>query len=190
MNNYEYIIASLPVPDSSFALDAEALVASIKDQCSPADNKLLDFLLDGFKPANLDRAFYERALKSRNSFIREYFLWDLRVRNTKTVFLNERLERPSGEDVIDIPGGTLFDEEKQVLAVLSTPDILQRERGLDKLMWDKAEDLTLLHNFDIDVILAFVARIMITDRWNKLDPESGRAMFRSLVEEIRQTRLQ
>ena len=55
-------------------------------------------------------------------------------------------------------------------------------------MWQKAEELTMLHLFDIDVILAFIAKIKITDRWNRLDPQTGRRMFRTLVEEIRQTR--
>ena len=74
------------------------------------------------------------------------------------------------------------------MAVLEQSDILSRERGLDKLLWEKAEELTRMDLFDIDVILSFIAKLKITDRWNKLDPRTGREMFRKLVQEIRNTR--
>ena len=55
-------------------------------------------------------------------------------------------------------------------------------------MWAKADELVQMHIFDVDIILAFIAKLKIADRWNKLDPESGREMFRRLVQEIRNTR--
>lgn len=188
MNNYEYIIASLPVPDKAVALDAAALVEEIRGQLSEYDNSLMDILLGGFNPDKLDGAFYRQALASRNPFIREYFLWDLRVRNTKVQYLNGKLGRPENQDVLDLADAVDFDARGTVESILAGTDILQRERDLDSLMWDKCEQLTMLHIFDVDVILAFTARLMITDRWNKLDPATGRELFRSLVEEIRKTR--
>ena len=188
MNNYEYIIASLPVPESARALDADGLVEAIRSQCSPVDNSLIDCLTDGFIPDKLDEEFYRKALRSHNSFIREYFLWDLRVRNTKTEYLNTKLGRPADQDQIKLTEDDDFDEKPQVMSILSGSDILARERGLDDLMWQKADELVQMHLFDVDIILSFIAKIKITDRWNKLDPESGRELFRNLVEEIRQTR--
>ena len=188
MNNYEYIIASLPVPDESTGtLNADAVLAEIKSLCSESDNKLIDMLLDAFSPDKLTAGFYEQALASRNAFLREYLLYDLRVRNTKVDFINRSLGRPEGLDLI--PGDDEeFDGRPEVEAVLEQKDILARERGLDRLMWNKADELALMHLFDLDVILAFVAKIKINDRWNKLDPQTGRELFRRLVEEIRKTR--
>lgn len=188
MNNYEYIIASLPVPDESTGtLNADAVLAEIKSLCSESDNKLIDMLLDAFSPDKLTAGFYEQALASRNAFLREYLHYDLRVRNTKVDFINRSLGRPEGLDLI--PGDDEeFDGRPEVEAVLEQKDILARERGLDRLMWNKADELALMHLFDLDVILAFVAKIKITDRWDKLDPQTGRELFRRLVEEIRKTR--
>ena len=188
MNNYEYIIASLPVPDRAEKLDPEAIIAEIRSQCSDEDNALVDLLLDSFESGNLDRGFYVKALSSRNPFIRDYLGWDLRVRNAKAEYLCGKLGLPADQDTIDLPGSLEFDGRERVDAVLSGTDILAREKGLDDLMWEKAEELTMMHVFDIDVILSFIARIKITDRWNKLDPEKGRSLFRNLVEEIRKTR--
>ncbi len=188
MNNYEYIIACLPVLGEKAALDRDAIMEGIRSQCSPADNALIDILADSFDPGKLDSAFYAGALSCRNSFLRQYLMWDLQVRNTKARYLNRALGRPEDTDTIDLPGALDYDGEESVQAVLSGPDILERERGLDSLMWDKAEKLVELHLFDIDVILSFIARLNIADRWNKLDPQRGRALFKRLVDEIRQTR--
>ena len=188
MNNYEYIIASLPVLDQQGSLDADFWIREIRHQCSEQDNALIDLLLDSQDPDKMDENLYKKALHSSNAFIRDYLMWDLQVRNTKAGYLNGMLGRPEGLDIIDLPGAVDFDEKPSVEEVLNQADILEREKGLDSLMWEKSLDLVRMHIFDMDVILSFIARLKITDRWNKLDPQTGRLMFRSLVEEIRKTR--
>lgn len=186
MNNYEYIIASLPVlGKDARSLDADALVQGIRGQCSASDNALIDRLMDAFDAEKLDAAFYEAALGSRNHFLREFLRFDLQVRNTKVEYLNSVLGRPEGQDVL--PMEEEFDEKPRVMEILSGTDILKREKGLDDLMWEKADSLTQMDLFDIDIILAFIAKIMIASRWSKLDEETGREMFRRLVNEIRKT---
>ena len=71
--------------------------------------------------------------------------------------------------------------------VLACGDILKRERGLDDLRWQKIDELTVLDVFDIEAILGYVAKLKIIDRWLQLDPDSGRALFRRLVDDIRST---
>ena len=39
----------------------------------------------------------------------------------------------------------------------------------------------------MDVILAFLAKGKLIDRWNKLDRKTGEEMFRKLVDEVRGT---
>ena len=198
MSNYEYIIATLPVfGKDAGSLDADALIASIRGLCPERDLPLVDGLLEGFDRERLGYGYYCRALKSRSGFIREYMLYDLQVRNTKTEYLNKALGRPELQDLVPFPApgeeepeasSPEFDDKPRVLSVLAQDDILARERGLDSLMWDKADELTALHIFDVDLVLAFLVKLKITDRWNKLDPETGRELFRRLVQEIRNTR--
>lgn len=196
MNNYEYIIASLPVLDqdtrNAAGLDVEGLHAMIAEQLDGRDKAAFGMLLAGFDPEKLDADFYRSALSSPNGFIREYFKYDLDVRNTKVEYLNNELGRPSDMDVMKLDeedsSAVEFDGREEVMAVLTRKDILGRERGLDDLMWKKCEDLTLMHVFDMDVILGFTARLQIIDRWLKLDPETGRELFRRLVKEIRNSK--
>ena len=188
MNNYEYIIAGLPdiAPDwkGADAAGVEAIVQEIRELCSKEDNALIDVLIAGFDGANLDLEFYQKALNAKNSFIRDYFKFDLNVRNAKVRYLNRSLERPADTDIF-MEAESEFEEAQKLDAVLNQEDILSRERGMDDLMWSKIESITTFDYFDINVILGFIARLNIVARWLKLDSETGKRMFVRLVEGVR-----
>ena len=189
MGNYEYIISSLPVPDKdarSGSVPAEELIAFIRSQLSKKDNALVDLLLRGHDETTLGEEFYREALADRDRFIREYFRFDLNLRNAKVRYLNKALGRPEGQDIFLEPEG-VFEEKERVEAVLALKDILARERGIDDIRWEKILALTVFNYFDIDAVLGFIARMLIIGRWVRLDDRTGREMFRRLVEEVRGT---
>ena len=190
MNNYEYIISSLPAIslDWKFGEGAsfETYVDWIKSQLSEADIKVVDRLLDGYKDENLTREFYEAALKDGNRFLKEYYTFDLNVRNGKARFLNKAFERPLDQDTIKLETGE-FPEGPRLEEALNAPDLLSRERGLDSLMWDKILEITTFDYFDLEAILGFIARLHIIGRWFALDEKTGREMFIRLVNEVRGT---
>ncbi len=190
MNNYEYIISSLPAIslDWKFGEGAsfDTYVDWIKSQLSGSDIKVVDCLLDGFKDENLNQEFYEAAIKDSDRFIREYFTFDLNIRNGKARFLNKAFERPLDQDTIRLETGE-FAEGPRLEEALNAPDLLSRERGLDSLMWDKINEITTFNYFDLDAILGFIARLHIIGRWFALDEKTGREMFRRLVDEVRGT---
>ena len=189
MNNYEYIVASLPVIASDYRgpLDTDAIISEIRSQLSPKDEAVLDTLLKGFDSDSLDAEFYRKALASRDRFIAGYFSYDLDVRNCRVAYLNKALGRPEGQDimVLDEDEPREFEDLEKVNAVLQGSDILGRERGLDDILWERIDSLTLMEVFTLDQILGFVAKLQIVARWLRLDPQSGRELFRKLVEEIR-----
>lgn len=188
MNNYEYLIASLPdiTPDwkDSGEMSGDAFVDWLREGCSDSDRKLIDFLREGFAAENLNKDFYLRALSHRDKFLREYFRFDLNVRNAKVEYLNRELGRAAGTDIF-LTDENGFEEEARLGAVLGSGDILSREKGIDDLMWEKIESLTTFDYFDIDAILGFIAKLNIAMRWNRLNPETGREMFSRIVKEVR-----
>ncbi len=190
MNNYEYIIASLPVLSkdwkASKGIDCNEIVSQIRQQCSKKDNELIDLLEDGHDNSKLGKEFYDKALASKNKFIREYFTFDLKMRNAKVRYLNTALGRDENQDIFADP--ECKPEEKEKLdSVFTSNDILERERNIDNLMWETIDSITLFDYFDIDAILGFIARLYIIGRWLKLDEKTGREMFRKLVSEVRGT---
>ena len=103
MDNYEYLIAGLPVLSKDWSANSsvsvDSLIEEIKNGCSKKDNVLIDSLLDGYKEENFNEDFYKSMLRHKNSFIREFFTFDLRVRNAKVRYLNEQLGRNTDKDI-------------------------------------------------------------------------------------------
>ena len=193
MNNYEYIVASLPVIEPGSRLGsssaANAIINDIREQLSNKDNALVTMLLDGFDPEKLNAGFYRACLGSGSRFRREYFLFDLFLRNTKVEYLNASLGRPEGKDVLLLEEleDYEFEQKEEIVEILSGTDIIGREKGLDMAIWEHVEEVTTMDVFDMDAILGFIARLKIIDRWDKLDPETGAELFRRLIKEIRAT---
>lgn len=193
MNNYEYIVASLPVIEPGSRLGsssaANAITNDIREQLSNKDNALVTMLLDGFDPEKLNAGFYRACLGSGSRFLREYFLFDLFLRNTKVEYLNASLGRPEGKDelLLEELEDYEFEQKEEIVEILSGTDIIGREKGLDMAIWEHVEEVTTMDVFDMDAILGFIARLKIIDRWDKLDPETGAELFRRLIKEIRAT---
>ena len=110
------------------------------------------------------------------------------MRNAKVRYLNRELSRPADKDVISIPlQEENSEEDAGIEAAFKGTDLLARERAVDDLYWEKADALSLMHWFDMNVIMAFVLKLHIIDRWNLLDEQTGREMFRKLVDNLTQT---
>ena len=192
MNNYIYIISSLPALSKDWkgsdGFSAQEIIAEIKERMSEKDNEKIDFFLKGFDDESLNKEYYEKAAQQKSQFVKDYYKFDMNVRNVKARYLNAAFERPADQDVIVLEGqDPSIEEEDKVKAVLNNKDILAREKGLDDIMWNKIYDLTLFHYLDMDVIYSFLAKLHIIDRWLKLDEQTGREMFRKLVGEVRGT---
>ncbi len=205
MSNFEYIISSLPYLTMDFKYAGQtgfnSVISDIKRDLDEKDQGLVEFLLKGFSDKDLNADFYAAALRHRNRFLREYFRFDLNLRNAKVRYLNAQLGRepdmdvmtgedPEAEDV-DIDGfrftGGEFEEALKVDNILADKDLVSREKGLDDLLWDKIDGLSTFHYFDIEAVLAYIAKLHIVTRWLNLDEEVGRDVFRRLLKDVRGT---
>lgn len=161
------------------------MLSEIAEQLSDKDKKLFDFFLKGYDNDSLVKEFYIDALKSGNKFIREFFRYDLCLRNSKVKYINRELGRREDMDIMDVECGEI-DGLGEIVSVLATKDLLDRERGIDDLMWKKADELTVFETFSMDAVLAFVAKMKIVERWMLLDAGKGKELFRKLVSEIKE----
>lgn len=201
MNNYVYIIAGLPdfTPDwRQGEKSLDEYLEQMHELLSTKDNEVIAFIMKGFDKDQIGPDFYKEALSHRLGFIREFFQFDMNVRNQKVRYLNNALGRAPEKDVLSLrdpeaeetglePEEPEFKEAGRLQAILEGGDILSRERGIDDLYWDKIDELTLFDYLNFDRILGVAAKMMIIRRWLILDEETGREMFKKLVEEVRGT---
>lgn len=191
MNNYHYIIAGLPellpdFPARQFSYGDTA--AAIREQLSKADRKKVDWLEYGFEPANLSHYFYHALKKQKSKLLQEYFLLDKAIRNASVKYISAQEGKEDGIKYILSPEepSELFDEVR-VNSIFKIPNLIERELEMDRYRWEKINSLIQWHYFDMEVILAFLAKGLIVRRWLALDPDNGSMLFRTYVDEIRGT---
>ena len=201
MNNYVYIIAGLPdfTPDwRQGEKGLEEYLRQMNELLSEKDKETVRLIEDGFNKEKIGLEFYKEALAHRSAFIREFFQFDLNVRNAKVRYLNQALGRDPQKDVLSLADPDAeekgieveepeFKEAERLQAILEGKDILARERGIDDLYWDKIDEITLFDYLNFSKVLGIVVKMMIIRRWLILDEERGREMFKRLVDEVRGT---
>lgn len=189
MDNYVYIVAGLPELTLAFEQSGfkyETVRDHIYPLLSERDRQAIDLMEEGFHEETLNADFYKKTEVHSNRFLREYFHFDLLVRNMKVRYLGRRLNQQVDKYLIDTEDSE-FEEEKQVQTIFDNPDFVLREQQLDRLKWDKASEITCFDYFDLDVILAFLIKASIVQRWAALDKEHGLKMFAMLVKEVKGT---
>jgi len=172
MANYYYLIAGLPDLKADLGqhhFDYDAIVGEIKELCPGVGGKLIKWLEAGFEESHLNDTFYRSIKKTRNRFLKEYFAFDKEFRTAKVAFLE----------------GKKYDEA--FAPIFAEANIIEREKKLDMLYWQKVDEIVINDLFDIDLILAFIVKARIVARWEALDPVKGAELFSNLVKEVRGT---
>ncbi len=194
MGNYHYIIAGLPelvlnADNKGFSYDS--IKESIYTSSDDKDRRLIEWFEFGTNEENLNPHFYRAAFECKNRFIRAYFALDLEIRNRKVDFVAKKLGKEGNSYKMSVnkhPKLNLSEATLQKLTdIFATENILEKEQMLDKFKWDFINELNPYGVFNMDVILAFLAKGKLIDRWNKLDRKMGEEMFRRLVDEVRGT---
>jgi hypothetical protein len=80
-----------------------------------------------------------------------------------------------------------IDYLEALLQTSEITDILERERRLDMLKWDKADDITTFDYFNVERILAFFVKASIVYRWVELDAKTGEELFNRFLKELKET---
>ena len=76
---------------------------------------------------------------------------------------------------------------EQVMALMENDNLVERERGLDLLIWNFLDEVVTFEYFSLDRVISYMLRLMIVERWSKMSPESGRKVFMEMIERFRQS---
>ncbi len=146
--------------------------------------------------------FYKYILSSDNQFIFQWFSFLKNLNNILSAIScrkhaldispqlvggGEIVEALQRSQVSDFGLKKDVDYVEQLLQIAELNDLMERERKLDLLKWEMADELTSFDYFTIERILAFFVKAGIVYRWSKLDARVGSEMFQKLINELRET---
>lgn len=154
-------------------------------------------------PVNvLSWMYYDYMLKADNRLVREYAEYSMNLKNLVAA-LNAR---KYGMDVAkEVVGGNAFAMAlrtsnakdfglsldypfvEKVAALMESSDLVERERGLDLLIWDFLDEAVTFEYFSLERVISYMLRLMIVERWSKMSSESGRKVFMEMVERFRKS---
>lgn len=69
----------------------------------------------------------------------------------------------------------------KVITLMEGNNLVDRERGLDLLVWDFLDEAVVFEYFSIEKVISFMLKLMIVERWSKMSSESGREVFMEMV---------
>ena len=157
-------------------------------------------LMPEMLPENeLTTLFYDQMLKLDHDFLRNWFSFELNVRNITTALLARKYDIPYEYQIIgtsevsntirksharDFGLGAEIDYLEDLSNLLKNDNIQEREKLIDELRWKYLDEVTFFEYFTAEKLLAFIIKLGIAERWLDIDKEYGNEMFRKLLKEL------
>ena len=136
-----------------------------------------------------------------NDFLREYFRFELVLRNVLTIAnMRKAGEDPAdyvittedfGDNIVkssspDLGLGADYPFVAKINELVDSGDLVQLEESLDKIRFDYIDNLIGYDTFSLNVVMAYGIKLLCAYRWQSLSAEKGRAIFEQIIAQIRE----
>lgn len=135
--------------------------------------------------------FYDFILSHSNTFLREWFTFELNMRNILVGLNCRRYNLPLDQHIIgrnevakhilkshapDFAVSGIFDFAEKICWLDSENPVIF-EKTVDELRWNYANELSLFSYFGIERILTFIIHLNLAWRWERLKADVGEKQF-------------
>ena len=146
--------------------------------------------------------YYAYMMHSENKLVREYAEFSMNMKNLIAAFNSKKYGRDVSREVIgenefalalrtsnskDFGLSMDYPYVEKVISLMENDNLVERERGLDLLIWDFLDEAVVFEYFSIEKVISFMLKLMIVERWSRMSSESGRKVFMELVEKFRKS---
>lgn len=146
--------------------------------------------------------YYEYMMSSANSFVSHYAEFSMNLKNLLAAFNSRKYGREIGKEVIgdndfalalrtsnskDFGLSMDYPYVEKVIALMETDNLVERERGIDLIIWDYIDEAVTFEYFSIERVLSYMLKLMIVERWSRMNSESGRKVFMEMISRFRQS---
>ena len=152
----------------------------------------------------LHTLFYEFVTHTKNHFLNEWFLFELKTKNLVAAFNCLAYKYEMSDHLINIKESKVinslllkkklnpeyFEDEIPfahdfIRVVESDIGMIEKEKSIDKMKWNYLDEKTFFYYFSIEKILSYIIKLKITERWMKLDKSIGEALLDKLISELK-----
>lgn len=146
--------------------------------------------------------YYDYMMRADNALVRNYAEFSMNLKNLVTALNARKYGFDVSEEVIgsnefavalrtpnakDFGLGMDYPYIDKVIALMENDNLVERERGLDLLIWDFLDEAVTFEYFSLERVISYMLRLMIVERWSKMSSESGRRVFMEMIEKFRQS---
>jgi hypothetical protein len=152
----------------------------------------------------LTERYFKEAMKTGNKFLNQWMEFELNLKNLLLLMSNRKQPLPFSEIIMDVNETAALMKENpaadfttqpsidfmnQVVKIIETENLIEREKKIDALRWKKLEEMTFFNYFTVEAILSFIIKLMIIERWVILKQETGKdflpSILHSFIEKIK-----
>lgn len=172
MSQYYYLIASLPFLEFGIKplISYDHFLAYCRGQLGISDIEVLERTT--IEPPH--------DAKDASSTLREWKIFDTILRN--------EIAKQRASKMLKDPAGYVKDVDYQdpflaasIHWVVNQESPIEAELLLDKIRWEKIEELSKGHYFDIDFLITYALKLQILERWQRINSEDGMRHMQDLV---------
>jgi len=170
---YYYLVASLPMLEFGMKMPF-----SYSDFLSLCQKHLSVSDMETIKRVSI---LPPRDTQDPSLTLREWKIFDTALRNE----LAKSRAHKHGKDPIQHVRGEEYLEPfifHFIQHVVTEDSPLKTEASLDRLRWEKTEELKKDHYFDIDCLITYALQLLILERWSRINSGGGMEVLQGLVE--------
>ncbi len=135
-----------------------------------------------------------------SDYLRDYFLFELELRNLTTALTSRKNEEEFKNQVIEF--GELYERLtknnsndfgltgsfqgiEKLLEAYQSNDLVNTEKIIENLRWDYLDESVGYDYFSFKFLIAYAVKMQSVERWRRLDNEAGKKVMDSLVQRIK-----
>lgn len=170
MAQYYFTVASLPMlalDEQPFYTSGELAEICMKELSSDeADN--VRRALEYFATPEVDGTYL--------GILKTYHRWEQSVRRALATARAQRLGWETSNEITEIEP----ESEHIARELINQESPYEAELQLQRVRWDKLEELSVGHYFDADSIVLYILKALVIERYRQMDKEDGAERFNEI----------
>jgi hypothetical protein len=152
----------------------------------------------------IQASYYSHVLKTKNNFLKQWFTFEKDMKNVLTAINCRKYDYNLEDQLISVDnsnnvynilakyapkvellGDELAYADEIIQIAESEMDITAKEKAIDEIKWKFLDSCLEFNYFNVEIILAYILKLEMIERWAELDHEAGKALFSKMVHDLK-----